>query len=574
MIPVSLNDAVSLLLQLEVTDTGDLAVLRDALIGFAFENKVSSSAKPHVARAARLLGGIIDGSANDPAADLASISAALDSALNTSTSSHAAIPAPAVTAPIIPVVIAEPKPTRAKAVRRPRAKPAAATPIGEIPQAAPQAAPQIVAPVVAAGMPAAVALLPVTPPPVTPEPLTPPTPAQRASVGESLPSDSDISLLRDFLNEAAEYIAASEVALLTLEANKQDTEAINTVFRAFHTVKGTAAFLGLIHIAEFAHEAESLLMRVRDREFAYGPGCADLSLRSVDMLKTLLGAVEDAMAADGALVQPTGYHALILALNGYDPAADAASIALSGSVEEAPRTTRADTVVDATIRVRTDRLDRLINMVGELVIAQTMIAGDQYMTNSQQPDLTRKVSHAGKIVRELQELSMSMRMVPLRSTFQKLARVVRDTASKVGKSVQFTTEGEDVEIDRNLVDILADPLVHMVRNAVDHGIEQPDDRDRAGKSRTGSVRLSAYHSSGNVVVDLIDDGGGLHRDRISAKAIEKGLIETDRGMSDSEVFNLIFAPGFSTAEKVTDISGRGVGLDVVRRNPRTHSGPP
>ncbi|MGV3709527.1 MAG: chemotaxis protein CheA, partial [Gemmatimonas sp.] len=164
------------------------------------------------------------------------------------------------------------------------------------------------------------------------------------------------------------------------------------------------------------------------------------------------------------------------------------------------------------------------------------------------------------------ELSMSMRMVPLRSTFQKMARVVRDTASKVGKSVQFTTEGDDVEIDRNLVDLLADPLVHMVRNAVDHGIESPDGRDRAGKSRTGSVRLHAYHASGNVVVELIDDGGGLHRDRIVAKAIEKGLIESDRGMSDNEVFNLIFAPGFSTAEKVTDISGRGVGLDVVRRN--------
>lgn len=554
MIPVSLNDAVSLLLQLEVTDTGDLVVLRDALIALAFENKVSSSAKPQVARAARLLGTIIDGTSKDAAADFATISEALDTALNSGTASHAAIPAPAATPPAVAAAMPEKKPARAKAPRKSRAK-AAVVPVIESARAIPLELP--------AEIPMAIA--------ATTQPVAAPTvPAPQAEtavrVGESLPGDSDISLLRDFLNEAAEYIAASEVALLTLEANKQDTEAINTVFRAFHTVKGTAAFLGLTHIAEFAHEAESLLMRVRDREFSYGPGCADLSLRSVDMLKTLLGAVEDAMAGDGSLVQPNGYHALILALNGYNPAADAASIALSGSVEETPRAQRAETVVDATIRVRTDRLDRLINMVGELVIAQTMIAGDEYMSNSQQPDLTRKVSHAGKIVRELQELSMSMRMVPLRSTFQKLARVVRDTASKVGKSVQFTTEGEDVEIDRNLVDILADPLVHMVRNAVDHGIEQPDDRDRAGKSRTGSVRLSAYHSSGNVVVDLIDDGGGLHRDRIAAKAVEKGLIETDRGMSDSEVFNLIFAPGFSTAEKVTDISGRGVGLDVVRRN--------
>ncbi|MEO7996728.1 MAG: chemotaxis protein CheA [Gemmatimonadaceae bacterium] len=535
MIPVSLNDAVSLLMQLEVTDTGDLAVLRDALIEFAFENKVTGSAKPHVARAARLLGTIVDGSSKDFAADLASVSEALDIALNTTTATHEIVATPIS----LPVATAKVKPA-AKTARKPRAK-SVATAVSE----------PVVEDVFPQPTPLVIAAIPVE---------------KKSVIGESLPADSDLSLLRDFLNEAAEYIAASEVALLTLEANKQDSEAINTVFRAFHTVKGTAAFLGLTHIAEFAHEAESLLMRVRDREFVYGPGCADLSLRSVDMLKALLGAVEDAVATDGTLVQPSGYHTLIAALDGYNPASDAASIALSGSVEEAPRVQRAETVVDATIRVRTDRLDRLINMVGELVIAQTMIAGDQYMVDAQQPELMRKVSHAGKIVRELQELSMSMRMVPLRSTFQKLARVVRDTASKVGKSVQFTTEGEDVEIDRNLVDILADPLVHMVRNAVDHGIEQPDDRDRAGKSRTGSVRLSAYHSSGNVVVDLIDDGGGLHRDRITSKAIEKGLIESDRGMSDSEVFNLIFAPGFSTAEKVTDISGRGVGLDVVRRN--------
>lgn len=541
MIPVSLNDAVSLLLQLEVTDIGDLVVLRDALIGFAFENKVSGSAKPHVARAARLLGGIVESTSKDAVGDLALVCEALDTALNSSTSSHAAIPAPV--APVVEAPIAKKAP-RAKTPRKSRAKVPAAEPVSSLPVAATE----VVQPFSQVATAA-------------------PTPVEvRAIANESLPEDSDVSLLRDFLNEAAEYIAASEVALLELEANNQDTEAINTVFRAFHTVKGTAAFLGLTHIAEFAHEAESLLMRVRDREFVYGAGCADLSLRSVDMLKTLLGAVEDAMAGDGKLVQPNGYHALVLALNGYNPAKDAASISLAEIADDAPRAQRAEAVVDATIRVRTDRLDRLINMVGELVIAQTMIAGDDYLAGSQNPDLTRKVSHAGKIVRELQELSMSMRMVPLRSTFQKLARVVRDTASKVGKAVQFTTEGDDVEIDRNLVDILADPLVHMVRNAVDHGIEQPDDRDRAGKSRTGSVRLSAYHSSGNVVVDLIDDGGGLHRDRIAAKAIEKGLIESDRGMSDSEVFNLIFAPGFSTAEKVTDISGRGVGLDVVRRN--------
>ena len=530
MIPTSLNDAVALLMQLEVTDTGDLEVLRDALTAMAFENRVSPAEQPHVARAARLLGTIIDGNSTNARSDLDAVSHALDVALNSSVSNGVA-------------AIVEPTVPREKSRSRVSTKPRAKTPAksrAPIADAAPKISVQ--------------------------NTTGKRKPEARPIVGETLPQDTDLSLLRDFLSEAAEYIAASEVALLELEANPQDTEAVNTVFRAFHTVKGTAAFLGLTHIAEFAHEAETLLMRVRDRAINYGPACADLSLRSVDMLKALLGAVEDAVAGDGALLLPTGYHALMLALDGYNPAADVLTVECAPTLEATPRATRIESTVEATIRVRTDRLDRLINMVGELVIAQTMIAGDPHMANSQAPDLTRKVTHAGKIVRELQELSMSMRMVPLRATFQKLARVVRDTASKVGKSVAFATDGDEVEIDRNLVDILSDPLVHMVRNAVDHGIEQPEERDRAGKSRTGSVRLSAYHSSGNVVVDLIDDVGGLHRDRIVNKAIEQGLIESDRGMSDSEVFNLIFAPGFSTAEKVTDISGRGVGLDVVRRN--------
>ena len=522
MIPASLNDAVALLMQLEVTDTGDLAVLQDALITMAFENLVSPAQQPHVARAARLLGTITNGSTTNAFADLGSVNAALDQALNADVVLNA--PAPAIAAPA-----KSPAKPRTKNPAKLRAQPAViADPVGNF--------------------------------------VVERLPEPRVIAGESLPHDTDVSLLRDFLTEGGEYIAASEVALLTLEANPLEFEAINTVFRAFHTVKGTAAFLGLAHIAEFAHEAESLLMRVRDREITYGPTCADLSLRSVDMLKALLGAVEDALVGDGALLQPPGYNSLMIALDGYSPLADVLGIEPAATVEAAPRAARVEATTEATIRVRTDRLDRLINMVGELVIAQTMIASDPQMAHTQSPELTRKVTHAGKIVRELQELSMSMRMVPMRSTFQKLARVVRDTASKVGKSVQFTTDGEDVEIDRNLVDILADPLVHMVRNAVDHGIERSDDRDRAGKSRTGSVRLSAYHSSGNVVVDLIDDGGGLHRDRIVNKAIENGLIESDRGMTDNEVFNLIFAPGFSTAESVTEISGRGVGLDVVRRN--------
>src|SRR5690606_29542022 len=201
-----------------------------------------------------------------------------------------------------------------------------------------------------------------------------------------------------------------------------------------------------------------------------------------------------------------------------------------------------------------------------LVIAHSMIAQDGTVASSANQELTRKVAHASKIVRELQDLSISMRMVPLKGVIQKLARVVRDAAAKSGKQVDLTTEGEDTEIDRSMVDVITDPLVHMIRNAVDHGIELPDERERAGKPRRGTIHISARHAGGSVVITLSDDGRGLDRARILEKAVARGLVEPDRSLSDRDVFELIFAPGFSTAEKVTDLSGRGVGMDVVRRS--------
>lgn len=537
---LTLDDAATLLMQLEIADTADLTRLRDALTDMAFENRVPHKAQPFVARAARVLGTIISGSTTDGAASLAEVSEAIEQAMRVTDGGEPAAPK----APAAPV--------SAPAKKARRKTPATAARVIAEPAPAPQHGGPTVRPA-------------------------------DGGASERLPDDADRDLLPDFIIESGECVANSEVALLQLEENPTDEEAVNTVFRAFHTVKGTSAFLGLARVAAFAHEAESLLSRVRDREIAYTRGCADLSLRSVDMLKDLLAIVETALTGDGKLPIPAGYFELIEALIGYDPARDTdgveiaalhveptfAAAADSGvgaaSAANAARN-RAEPSADATIRVRTDRLDRLIDMVGELVISQSMISGDDGIDASKQHELVRKITHAGKIVRELQDLSMSMRMVPLKATFSKLARVVRDTAVKAGKTVQFVTEGDDVEIDRNLVDVLGDPLVHMVRNSVDHGVEPPTERDRIGKPRAGIVKLSAYHASGNVVVELVDDGRGLHRDKIVSKAIEKGLIESDKGMTDADVFALIFAPGFSTAEKITDISGRGVGMDVVRRN--------
>ena len=391
-----------------------------------------------------------------------------------------------------------------------------------------------------------------------------------------LPDDADVSLLGDFLSESREYLANAEAALLLLESTPDDVEAINVVFRAFHTVKGTAAMLGLGEIAELAHHAETLLTRVRNREIACTGGYADLALRSGDALSSLLDAY--ALALTGAAA-PLPDHAAFLAVLA-DP--EAAGFTEAASVEMAvpagaptgapagpgasPRLERRDADADAMLRVRTARVDQLIEMVGELVIAMAMVTQDDTVRQGTHHALQRKVNHAAKITRELQDVSMGMRMVPLRGPFQRMARLVRDVAARCGKSVAFHAMGEETEIDRNLVDLIADPLVHMVRNAVDHGIETPMDRLAAGKPAEGSVRLSAYHAGGHVVVELADDGRGLSRERLLQKAMQMGLVESGATLTDGEVHQLIFAPGFSTADQVTDVSGRGVGMDVVRRN--------
>jgi two-component system, chemotaxis family, sensor kinase CheA len=422
------------------------------------------------------------------------------------------------------------------------------------------------------------------------------------SLSSLLPADVDNSLLGDFMAESREMLENAEAALLQLESDPDDMEAVNTVFRAFHTIKGTSAFFSLDHVTEFAHHAETVLSRVRDREIRCVGGYADLALRSCDMIRAIVDATQDALDGRGSHLPP-GYDALLAIVQNPEAAgiseqsssqprlktgtqrvieseAPAVRVVESSAAtgddpeEPAAETTErrstsrraTDRGPEATVRVRTARLDRLIEMVGELVIAEAMISEDPIVKQGGHIELTRKVQHADKIVRELQDLSMAMRMVPLKAQFQKVARLIRDLAAKSNKKVEFVAIGEDTEIDRNMVDYLADPLVHMVRNSLDHGIETPEARRAAGKSESGTVRLSAYHAGGNVVVELVDDGRGLDRGRIIRKAIQVGLIASGDAMTDNEVWELIFAPGFSTAEQITDVSGRGVGMDVVRRN--------
>lgn len=219
------------------------------------------------------------------------------------------------------------------------------------------------------------------------------------------------------------------------------------------------------------------------------------------------------------------------------------------------------------IRVDLEKLDSLINLIGEIVIAENMVLHNPDLTGLELENFAKAGQHLSKIIRELQEMAMTIRMIPVSGLFRRMLRLVHDLSGKAGKKVSLELVGESTEVDKTVIEKITDPLVHLIRNSVDHGLEPPAERQAAGKNETGVIHLSAYHEEGNVLITITDDGRGLNRTKIIAKAEERGLLSCDPAtMSDREVFNLIFLPGFSTAEKVTDVSGRGVGMDVVRRN--------
>jgi two-component system chemotaxis sensor kinase CheA len=240
----------------------------------------------------------------------------------------------------------------------------------------------------------------------------------------------------------------------------------------------------------------------------------------------------------------------------------------SGPLEsaEGPRAGAARTAGVRSIKVDTNKLDYLVDMVGEMVIAQSLVRHDPDLAIGAKPRLGRNLSQLARITDEVQRTAMSMRMIPVGQLFQKTSRLVRDLSRKASKQVELELFGEETELDRNIVEDLADPLMHMVRNSVDHGIETPDERTRNGKPATARVTLRAGHQAGQIVIQVSDDGRGLNQAKILRKAVEKGLVSAGTQLTEAEIFNLIFHPGFSTAEKITDVSGRGVGMDVVRKH--------
>ncbi len=392
----------------------------------------------------------------------------------------------------------------------------------------------------------------------------------------------DPELVGDFILESREHLSSIEQHLLSLEGGQDGGEAVHAIFRSFHTIKGLAGFLEFALMQEVAHEVENLLDSVRQGAIPVTPPIVDAVLESRDYLGKWLALLESGIGDEipSELADPQPLIRRIhrcAAGSAPEPAAvertEMLTLIEPTTPESAAQPTRESSqpaggtqaVSARSIKVSTEKLDSLVDMVGEMVIAQSLIRHDPELANVQSSRLMRNVAQLARITNDVQRTAMSMRMVPVGTLFQKMARLVRDLSRKFGKRIRFETQGDHVELDRNIVEELADPMMHMVRNAVDHGIESESERSAAGKSRESCIALRAFHRAGQIVIEVADDGRGIDRSRVLAKARSRGLIGANENLSDTETLNLIFQPGFSTVENVSDISGRGVGMDVVRK---------
>lgn len=379
-------------------------------------------------------------------------------------------------------------------------------------------------------------------------------------------------IVRDFLLESGEGLDRLDRDFVALEQNPADSERIASIFRCIHTIKGTCSFLGFPTLESVTHSGESLLVKLRDGSVTLTTDMASTLLALVDAVRGMLAAIESTGSDGGG-----DYSALLRRLQelqqggGRTVARDAPPpqeplATTPTEVGAEMPDTKSPQLSDSTLRVDIGLLDRLMNLVGELVLARNQIL--QHTAGVKDPAFTATSARLNLITTELQEGVMKTRMQPIGNVWNKLPRLVRDLANAGGKHVRLEVEGKETELDKTIIESIKDPLTHLVRNSVDHGLELPEDRRAAGKNPEGCVRLRAYHEGGQVNIEISDDGGGIHVDRVRAKALQKGLVTPDQlaRMGERELLNLIFLPGFSTAEKVTNVSGRGVGMDVVKTN--------
>lgn len=393
---------------------------------------------------------------------------------------------------------------------------------------------------------------------------------------EELEMDVDReALIGVFLAEAEERLGQMEGGLVLLEDHPSDEELLQAIFRAAHTLKGNSATLGFGALTEFTHVLEDLLERVRSRTLPVTGDLVSLLLGSVDILRQLLS--DAARGLDGmSSAQRSFLGRLSGALgNKSGNVAPTEGAPAERAPEEGPEEGRAEKSVEIpglnlltrTLRVDLDRLDQMLDLVGEIAVSRGRLR--LLLERRRNADLEEALEvheEADRLDMDLQELVMKIRMIPVGPTFHHFARTVRDLARAQDKKARLVVAGEDVELDMTVIEKIRDPLTHMIRNAVDHGIEAPEVRVSAGKDPCGCIRLRAFHETGSIVIQIADDGSGLDRARLLERARSRGLVEPAEELSDVDVSRLIFEPGISTSDAVTELSGRGVGLDVVRRN--------
>lgn len=410
-------------------------------------------------------------------------------------------------------------------------------------------------------------------------------------------------ILQEFLAESWENLGQLDSEIVELEKDPQNAELIASIFRTIHTIKGTCGFLGLTNLGAVAHSAENVLGKMREGILDVSPGAISLVLEAIDQIKELLQGLE--ATGEEPKTDHSGLTSMLDELAEYatksateapapesTPAGSTTEAASSSSQAESivepvaaspevppeipelavPASVAEETtaksskvsVADLSIRVNVNVVDSLMNLVGELVLTRNQLL--QLARGDEESKYAAPITHLNRVTTDLQEGVMKTRMQPIGNAWNKLPRLVRDLSQVTNKQIELIMTGAETELDRTVLDAIKDPLTHMVRNSADHGIEAPEVRKANGKPESGSVHLNAYHEGGHVIIEIQDDGAGISRERVLKKAISQGLIkEADAAnVADSHVFSMIFQAGFSTAEQVSSISGRGVGMDVVR----------
>lgn len=409
--------------------------------------------------------------------------------------------------------------------------------------------------------------------------------------------DFEKELKVGFLEEAETAVQDVEQCFLALEKNSSDTENLNKIFRLAHNLKGSSKAVGFDDFGAFTHRFESFILQVKNGELSATPKVVSLLLRANDHVMVMIRGLKENLDAKfdsrdlinemdnfkedgGGAPAPAAATA---SASSVQTAPEISVMASSMAVAAEPEVAMASTDVqyempvkketkaaakatnaDESIRVSIGKIEKLINFVGEMVILQAVMR--EQAGHSESMLLKKTVQQLGKVGKEIQDISMSLRMVPVKPTFQKMQRIVRDTSAALNKEIEFTLVGEDTELDKTVLEMINDPLVHLIRNSIDHGVESAQVRREKGKNPVGHVTLSAEQQAGKLVLQVKDDGGGLDAEKLKSIAIKKGILNPSTQLSERDAWNLIFAPGFSTKEQVTDVSGRGVGMDVVKTN--------